>query len=120
MESETNSTEVENGEEGRFAELISRLASIVDLLEQAIPRTEMAAAAAFQTVGPITAMVEGGSREAELAGKLADAEKTIAHLRASSASREGRRTLPVSLLAKQDGTAPEASVLDVRAHEPEP
>jgi hypothetical protein len=60
------------------------------------------------------AIVEG--REAELARKLADAEKTIAELRAQasvpSAPREGRRTLPVSLLAKQEGTAPEPAALD--------
>jgi hypothetical protein len=112
MENETNSPEIQDSTEGRFAELISRLAAVVELFERAISRPEIAAAAvACETVGPIVAMVEGGSREAELAGKLADAEKTIAALRASAA-REGRRTLPVSLLAKQDGAAPEAGAID--------
>ena len=113
MASETNNTEMHEGTEGHFAELISRLASVVELLERAMARPEIAATAfVSEAVGPIVAMVEGSGREAELAGKLADAEKTIAQLRASSASREGRRTLPVSLLAKQDGTASDAGVLD--------
>ena len=90
MTNESHSTQMQEGSEGHFADLISRLASVVELLERAMSRPEMAASAvASEAVGPIVAMVEGGSREAELAGKLAEAEKTIAQLRASSASREG-------------------------------
>jgi len=46
-------------------------------------------------------------REAELMERLAEAERTIAELRASAAvaaSGSARRTLPVSLLAKQEGS----------------
>ena len=111
MESETNSSQMQDSTEERFADLISRLKSVVELLERAMARPELAASAP-EAVGPIVAMVEAGGRETELAGRLAEAEKTIAQLRASSASREGRRTLPVSLLAKQDGAAPEAGILD--------
>jgi hypothetical protein len=109
MESETQSTEIQSTTEGLLAQLTTRLAAAVDLLERAVP---LAGIAASDAIGPIVAMVEPSSREAELARKLADAEKTIAELRASSVSREGRRTLPVSLLAKQDGTAPEPAALD--------
>jgi hypothetical protein len=85
-------------------ELAARLRAAVELLEQAVPRVTAAA----ETVGPIVATVEG-ARETELARRLADAEKTIAELRAS---HEGRRTLPVSLLAKQDGAAPDPAAID--------
>lgn len=115
MENETESTEIQSETEGRgsteglIAQLTSRLAAAVELLERAVP---LAGLAASDAVGPIVAMVESSSREAELARKLVDAEKTIAELRASSVSREGRRTLPVSLLAKQDGSAPEPGAID--------
>ena len=92
-----------------IAELTSRLAVVADLLQRVIPHASLAAS---EAVGPIVAMVEGSSREAELAQKLADAEKTIAELRSSSASHAGRRTLPVSLLARHDGSAPEPGALD--------
>ncbi len=114
MESETQSTElqstgIQSTTEGLLAQLTTRLVAAVELLERAVP---LAGLAASEAVGPIVAMVESSSREGELAQKLADAEKTIAELRASSPSREGRRTLPVSLLARQDGTAPEPGALD--------
>ena len=110
MESETQGTEIQSGSnEEMIARLTSRLAAAVELLERAVP---LAGIAASEAVGPIVAMVEGSSREAELAQKLADAEKTIAELRASGMSREGRRTLPVSLLAKQESGAPEPGAID--------
>lgn len=93
--------------------LIALLAVAIELLER--PHERPAAStgiAASGAVGPIVAMVEGGSREADLAGKLADAEKTIAELRASPSSPTGRRTLPVGLLAKQDSDAAEPGALD--------
>jgi hypothetical protein len=109
---EHESTESQSSTEELMAKLTSRLAAAIELLERALPQPTIAAA--DESVGPIVAMVEG--REAELARKLADAEKTIAELRAQasvpSAPREGRRTLPVSLLAKQEGTAPEPAALD--------
>lgn len=119
METEAQGIEIQtNAEatktESMIAELTSRLAAVADLLERAmlervIPHTSIAAS---EAVGPIVAMVESSSREAELSHRLADAEKTIAELRASSASHAGRRTLPVSLLARHDGSAPEPGALD--------
>lgn len=109
MENETQSIEIENSPEGMITKLTSRLTAAVELLEKAVP---LAGVTAPGAVGPIVAMIEPASREAELAQRLSDAEKTIAELRASSSSREGRRTLPVSLLAKQDGTSPEPAALD--------
>lgn len=104
-----SSTEAENSTQGVLDQLTTRLIAAVELLERAVP---LAGITASETVGPIVAMVDGSSREAELGRKLADAEKTIAELRASSPLREGRRTLPVSLLAKQDGSMPEPGALD--------
>ena len=109
MENETQSIEIENSPEGMITKLTSRLTAAVELLEKAVP---LAGVTASGAVGPIVAMIEPGSREAELAQRLSDAEKTIAELRASSSSRKGRRTLPVSLLAKQDGASPEPAALD--------
>jgi hypothetical protein len=107
---ENASTEIQSSTEELMAKLTARLAAAIELLERAVPQAGIAAAG--EAVGPIVAMVEGTPREAELTRKLAEAEKTIAELRASSAPREGRRTLPVSLLAKQDGAAPEPAALD--------
>jgi len=113
---ENENTEIQRSTEELMAKLTARLAAAVELLESALldrtaPQPGIAASAG-ESVGPIVAMVEGTSREAELARKLAEAEKTIAELRASSAPREGRRTLPVSLVAKQDAAAPEPAALD--------
>jgi len=108
---ENESTEMQRGTEELMAKLTARLAAAIELLERAIPRAAIAAEG--DAVGPIVAMVEG-SREAELARRLAEAEKTIAELRAQSSvpPAPGRRTLPVSLVAKQDGAAPEPAALD--------
>ena len=113
MQNEAQSTEIQCGTETNIAQLTTRLAAAIELLERAVP---LASVASSEAVGPIVAMVDPTSREAELAQKLADAEKTIAELRAQHSvqptPREGRRTLPVSLLAKQDGSAPEPGALD--------
>jgi len=95
-------------------QLTTRLAAAIETIEQAIPRLN--AATAVDSIGPIVATVEG-SRESELAQRFADAEKTIAELRAaaSSASRnphDGRRTLPVNLAARHDGVSAEPGALD--------
>jgi len=92
--------------------LATRLAAAVESLERALPR-------ASESIGPIVATVES-PREAELERRLAEAEKTIATLRASATQQEGRqesrqegrRTLPVSLLAKQHDPAAEPAALD--------
>jgi len=89
-------------------QLATRLAAAVEAIEQAVPRIP-----ASDAIGPIVATVES-SREAELAQRLADAEKTIAELRASASSSTtgGRRTLPVSLAARHDGAPVESSAID--------
>jgi hypothetical protein len=97
--------ENEGAFEEKLDQLAARLAAAVELLERAVPRVNA------EAVGPIVAMVEGG-REAELTERLAEAEKTIAALRASAQTHEGRKTLPVSLLAKQEGGAADAGALD--------
>jgi len=84
--------------------LATRLAAAVEALERALPR-------ASESVGPIVATVES-PREAELERKLAEAEQTIATLRASATQQEGRRTLPVSLIAKQQEGGTEPAALD--------
>ncbi len=98
--------EMEDASASRLEQLAQRLAAAIELLEQVTPRLEGAAG-----IGPIVATVENG-REAELTERLADAEKTIASLRAAAAPHEGRKTLPVNLLAKQDGNVVDSSVLD--------
>jgi hypothetical protein len=87
-------------------QLTARLAIAVEALEQAVPRI---AAAGGESIGPIIATVES-AREAELAQRLADADKTIAELRASAST--GRRTLPVSLAARHDGAPAEPGAID--------
>ena len=109
METETQGNELQSSSKATMEHFITRLAAAVESLERVLPQAGIAAS---EAVGPIVAMVEASSREAELAHRLADAEKTIAELRASSTPREGRRTLPVSLLAKQDGSAPEPGAID--------
>jgi hypothetical protein len=88
-------------------QLSTRLAAAVEAIEQAIPRF----AASSEAIGPIVATVES-PRESELAQRLADAEKTIAELRASASTNGGRRTLPVSLAARHDGAPVESSAID--------
>jgi hypothetical protein len=102
--------EMQNASEAALDQIAARLAAAVEQLESALPRLH---AAASEAVGPIVAMVES-ARESELAQRLADAEKTIAELRASSATHvhEGRKTLPVSLLAKQENGMTDSSALD--------
>ena len=109
METEAQLNQLEGSTQVMLEQLMGRLAAAVEVLERVVPH---AAIVASQEVGPIVAMVESSSREAELAQRLADAEQTIAQLRASSPLREGRRTLPVSLLAKQDGSASEPGAID--------
>ena len=111
MEREIENTEIQSSPEGIIEQLTFRLAAAVDLLEKAIPLAGLAASGA---VGPIVAMVEPGSREAELARKLADAEKTIAELRASSGVREeaaGRCPLVCSPSRTAPRRSPEQSML---------
>ena len=64
--------------ESLLDQLAARLTALVGQLETVLPRLNVSAS---EAVGPIVAMVES-SREAELAQKLADAESTIAALRA--------------------------------------
>lgn len=89
-------------------QLTARLNAAVELLERAVPHIS---AVASETIGPIVATIET-SRESELSQRLAEAEKTLAELRASATSHEGRKTLPVSLLAKHDGSAVDTNALD--------
>ncbi len=94
-------SEISNGLVETLDQLAGRLNAAIELLERAIPQRGLAASGTG-AVGPIVATVDA-SREAELAEKLAAAEKTIAELRAASGSREGRKTLQGGLLAKQEG-----------------
>jgi hypothetical protein len=87
--------------------LATRLAAAVETIEQAIPRI----VASGEAIGPIVATVES-PREAELAQRLADAEKTIAELRASASTNAGRRTIPVSLAARHDGASADSGAID--------
>ncbi|WP_263373632.1 hypothetical protein [Granulicella aggregans] len=87
-------------------QLATRLAAAVEAIEQAVPRIT-----ASDAIGPIVATVES-PRESELAQRLADAEKTIAELRALASTNNGRRTLPVSLAARHDGAPVESTAID--------
>ncbi len=79
-------------------------ASALERLSAAVERMERLLTASTQGIGPIVATVEN-AREIELEQRLAEAEATIAGLRAAgSVAASGRKTLPVSmvsLLAKQ-------------------
>jgi hypothetical protein len=82
---------------------IERLAGVAQTLERLVLSVDGEA-----SVGHIVAMVGAESRrEAELLERLAEAERTIAELRASVPGavthQSHRKTLPVSLLAKQEG-----------------
>jgi roadblock/LC7 domain-containing protein len=88
---------------------IDRVAGVAEQLEKLISRQSAMAADGETSLGRIVAMVEATAesrREAELVERLAEAERTIAELRASAVAASGsaRRTLPVSLLAKQEGS----------------
>jgi hypothetical protein len=116
---ESMENEMQHESEATLDQLAARLTAAIERLEDALPRVGVSASniVASEAVGPIVAMVEG-SREAELAQKLAEAERTIAALRATASTHagahtgEGRRTLPVSLLAKQESGVAESSALD--------
>jgi hypothetical protein len=89
---------------------IERLAGAAETLERLVSQHSVLAADGEASIGRIVAMVGATAesrREAELVQRLDAAEKTIAELRASvpySVTHQNRRTLPVSLLAKQEGT----------------
>lgn len=95
---------------------IDRVAGVADRLEVLLSQHSLMAAEGEATIGKIVAMVGASNegREAELSERLAQAERMIAELRASAsveASHSARRTLPVTLLAKQEG-AIETGALD--------
>jgi len=87
---------------------IDKVAEVAERLERLISRQGMMAADGEASLERLVAMVEAtgdGRREAELAARLAEAERTIAELRASvpvAVTHSARRTLPVSLVAKQE------------------
>jgi hypothetical protein len=99
---------------------IERLAGAAETLERLVSQHSLLAADGEATIGRVVAMVGATTesrREAELVERLAVAERTIAELRASAASASTlatRRTLPVSLLAKQESAlgAIETGALD--------
>jgi hypothetical protein len=93
---------------------VERLAGVAQTLERLVLSVDGEA-----SVGRIVAMVGAESRrEAELLERLAEAERTIAELRASVPAAvthsSSRRTLPVSLVAKQEGAGAglDSSALD--------
>ena len=96
-----------------FAESVERLSAATLALEQMVGRLAAGqaelAATAEETVGRITATVE--SRETELEQKLADAERTIAELRASAAV-SGRKTLVAGSLVAKAAEGSEMGALD--------
>ena len=87
---------------------IERLAGAAETLERLVSQHSLLAADGEASIGRIVAMVGAtaeSKREAELLERLAEAERTIAELRASApaaVTHQNRRTLPVSLLAKQE------------------
>jgi uncharacterized coiled-coil protein SlyX len=97
-----------------FAESVERLSAAAVALEQVVERlAEKQArftASAEETVGRIVATVES-AREAELERKLADAEQTIAELRASSVAG-GRKTVVSGSLVAKAAEASDISALD--------
>jgi roadblock/LC7 domain-containing protein len=99
---------------------IDRVAGVAEQLEKLISRQSAMAADGETSLGRIVAMVEATAesrREAELVERLAEAERTIAELRASAVAASGsaRRTLPVSLLAKQEGSGEFAAASSLAA-----
>jgi hypothetical protein len=87
---------------------IERLAGAAETLERLVSQQSLLAADGEASIGRIVAMVGATAenrRETELMDRLAEAERTIAELRASvpaAGTHQNRRTLPVSLLAKQE------------------
>ena len=87
---------------------IERLAGAAETLERLVSQHSLLAADGEASIGRIVAMVGATAesrREAELLERLSAAERTIAELRASApatVTHQNRRTLPVSLLAKQE------------------
>jgi hypothetical protein len=87
---------------------IERLSGAAETLERLMSQHSLMAADGEASIGRIVAMVGAtaeSKRELELLERLAEAEKTIAELRAfapTSVTHQNRRTLPVSLLAKQE------------------
>ena len=96
-----------------FAKSVERLSAATLALEQMVGRLAAGqaelAATAEETVGRITATVE--SRETELEQKLADAERTIAELRASAVV-SGRKTLVAGSLVAKAAEGSEMAALD--------
>jgi len=89
---------------------IERLAGAAETLERLVSQQSLMTADGEASIGRIVAMVGSteSRREMGLLERLAEAEKTIAELRAYapvSGTHQNRRTLPVSLLAKQEGAA---------------
>ena len=96
-----------------MAESVERLSAATRALEDMVGRLAAGhaelAATAEETVGRIVATVE--SREAELERKLADAEQTIAELRAS-AGVGGRKTLVAGSMVAKAAEGSEMGALD--------
>lgn len=99
--------------EEMLTESMERLGAAAVALENAVARLmekqASFAASAEESVGRIVATVES-ARETELEKKLADAEKTIAELRAAAAS--GRKTVVAGTLMAKATEANEAGSLD--------
>jgi hypothetical protein len=97
-----------------FAESVERLSAAAVSLEQVVERLAekqaMFAASAEETVSRIVATVES-AREAELERKLAEAEHTIAELRASSVAG-GRKTVVAGSLIAKAAEASDIGALD--------
>jgi len=96
-----------------ISESVERLSAATHALEQMVGRLAEGhaelAATAEETVGRIVATVE--SREAELEQKLADAERTIAELRASAVA-SGRKTVVAGSLVAKAAEGSEMGALD--------
>lgn len=90
-----------------FAESVERLSAAAAALELVVER--LSGGSADEIVGRIVATVES-AREAELERKLAEAEQTIAELRASSVG--GRKTVVAGSLLAKAGEASELGALD--------
>jgi chromosome segregation ATPase len=99
-------TEERNGMEKEEKELTERLEAAAALLESTLGRLEERQGALTGEVERITATVEQGRREGELAEKLAAAERKLAELKAGAAQsvlNPLRRTVPAAtteMLAK--------------------
>ena len=94
--------EMEVGEEAGVASLVARLTAAAGMLEEAAERL------AGRELNLEASIGRTASREAELERQLAEANATIASLKA------GRKTLPagVATLMAKDGAAVDAGTLD--------